>query len=115
MKKIANYFQFPFQYSPCSLDVKNNDKKIQDTLISREEFLATKYNDFFGAWFMETVSKGYIYSILDSYNTDGRCGFVLHYPNTFISNETNCLGLEVYFSIEKIQGQYKFTSSWISP
>jgi hypothetical protein len=109
MNKIATHFQFPFLLSFCKLDENNNK---QDTFISRKSFLTTKYKDFFGVWFMETVSKGYIYYSLDSDEKDGRCRFVFDYPSTFISKKSICS--KVYFSIEKIQGQYKFTSSWTS-
>ena len=111
MSRIADYLQFPFLIKSCDLSNQEYGNK-KKSLISRIEFIETKYNDFFGVWFMETVSKGYLYYILDSYDKDGRCSFLFSYPNTFISKKNNCT--QAYFSVEKIQGQYKLTSSWES-
>ena len=112
MKRIANFFQFPFRQTKCNFDELNPDKK-RDYSISRADFIKTNYKDFFGVWFMETVSKYRLSDILSSDDANGQCRYIFNYPNTFISKKNNCK--TAFFSIEKVQGHYKLTSSWESP
>ena len=111
MDRIADFFQFPFLIKSCIMDKKNNGNH-QDSLISREMFVSSKYGDFFGCWFMETVSKGYISGMLVPYEENETCKLFFSYPACFPSKESLCK--LHYFSVEKIDGHYKITSSWLS-
>jgi hypothetical protein len=111
MNKIANFFQFPFRNNSCILDKKNNNDN-PDSLISRKVFVSTKYADFFGCWFMEKISKGYISSELDIYEKGQNCKFTFNYPACFPSKRSLCK--QHNFCVEKIDGHYLITSSWLS-
>ena len=69
MNKIASFFKFPFLNKPCVAD----DNTSKDSLISRKAFVTSKYVDFFGCWFSETISKGYISYELDIYEEGPNC------------------------------------------
>ena len=107
MSKIASFFRFPFLYSSCTLDEQN----VQDTVITQKKLVAIHYVDFFGCWFSETVSKGYIFDSFDCDIQDGLHKFIFSYPACFPKKS---LCKQHSFSVEKIDGHYKITSSWLS-
>src|SRR5687768_6025420 len=65
LEELSKLFHFPFPYGLCELDGKGHEH--QTCFISKEDFVRAGITDFFGVWFTETVSKGYIYSIMDAY------------------------------------------------
>ena len=111
MRMISSYFKFPLDYKECLLNNQGTIEIIHYKL-SEKEFKSRKYNDFFSLWFMETVSKGYVYDLLDSYKLNDKCKLTFTCPATFLSKQSSFANQ--YFAIEKIQGRYKITSSWQS-
>jgi hypothetical protein len=109
MKQIADFFVFPFSCSSCKA-LKDTTILSRDTLIDRQTFISTAYREFFGDWFMETVSKGFLDNISDSRVVNGDCQLFFSYP---MSNPADS-HTHTYFSLEKVRGRYMFTSSWRS-
>jgi hypothetical protein len=110
LEELSKLFHFPFPYTSCDLD--SNADEHPTRLISKEEFIKTGITDLFGAWFTETVSKGYIYYILYSYHSKGRCQLVFDYPLALTGGSGKCRRL--YVAIEKFEGTYKLSSAWQS-
>ena len=111
MNKISSFFQFPIKNREC-IKKEKNETDSKEELISKTQFENTFYNDFFGEWFMETVTKGYIYYLLDCYPYNGNLQLAFVYPGTFVSKINNCEWH--YFGLNKIDGRYKITSAWKS-
>jgi hypothetical protein len=110
MNKIASFFKFPFLNKRCVADDNTN----KDSLISRKAFVTSKYGDFFGCWFSETISKGYIsYELKVSQEGQG-CKFTFNYPACFPSYITRSSCKTHNFFVEKINGRYMITSAWLS-
>ena len=108
MNKIASFFKFPFLNKPCVLD---NDSS-KDSFISRKTFMTSEYVDFFGCWFSETITKGYISYELDVNEEGQNCKFTFNYPTCFPSKRSSCK--KHNFNIEKVDGKYLITSAWLS-
>jgi hypothetical protein len=108
LEELAKLFHFPFPYTLCDLD--SNAHKNKTVLISKDEFIKIGMRDLFGAWFTETVSKGYIYYLLYSYYSKGHCQLIFDYPLALLAGSGKCKNL--YVSVEKIAGSYKLTSAW---
>ena len=107
---LAKLFQFPFRYTLCHLDSNANGHPTR--LLTKEEFIKSGITDLFGAWFTETVSKGYIYYILYSYYSDGRCQLVFDFPLALMTGSKKCKRL--YVAVEKFDETYKLSSAWQS-
>ncbi|TMI62904.1 MAG: hypothetical protein E6H07_15995 [Bacteroidetes bacterium] len=112
LKNISEFFQFPFPCSACN--IKDNSNSKEPYMVSYKRFLQGKYDEFFGAWFMETVSKGRLFELLQaSENDKGKCSFFFGYPMVLPSERTE--GHQGFLTIEKINGKFKITSIWSVP
>lgn len=108
MEDVSDFFAFPFLYSDCIVDTIKN---ISTVSITKDRFIASKMTDYFGVWFGEYFSKGYIYPLLDIDSTENRCRLIFEVPYASYRQKSNCASL--YFTIEKVNGEYKFTSAWL--
>jgi hypothetical protein len=105
--EVANLFHFPFSYKACRSEGGENEG--QARFINREELVA-HFNDLFGNWFSETVTKGYVYYILDGYYSNNRCQLGFEYPLAVSGGNGQCK--RIFISVEKFEGSYKLASAW---
>ena len=108
---LSELCSFPFECDYC--DEKSIDPdKIK---VTKELFNKKYFKVFFVVNLKNKVNSGNIWNTLSpNYGSiDKRCSYRFSYPAVEPTNETP--GMQIFIVIEKINGQFKITSTWTVP
>jgi hypothetical protein len=115
--KLSNLCRFPFNCDYCILDSTKTDDKPYHK-ITKSSFDESQYQIFFIPRLVQEVNKHSfpqdLFIFLPYFNTvDKKCSYSFSY--IAIDENAERPGMQHFFDIQKINGQFKIISAWTVP
>lgn len=115
--KLATLCRFPFNCDYCIIDSTKQNQE-PSTKVTKTSFDKSQYKIFFTDRLIKEVNKHSIpqdlYIFKSYYNTiDKKCAYNFNY--LAVDENKQHSGMQYFFDIEKIKGEFEIISTWTVP